>query len=109
MKKPGGEAGAGLTKADLITAVYQRHGGLTKAEASEVVEAIFSTVKANLAAGRQVRIKNFGTFAVTRRPGRTGVNPLSGEKIFIPSHLGLIFRPARNLRREVAPGPRSGN
>ena len=107
MKKPRAEDGSGLTKADLIVAVYKRHGGLTKAEATSIVEAIFSTVKTTLAGGRQVRIKNFGTFAVTRRPGRTGVNPLSGEKIFIPSHFGLVFRPARNLRREVAPGPGS--
>jgi nucleoid DNA-binding protein len=104
MKKSRDVAGSGLTKADLILAVYSRHGGLTKAEASAIVEAIFSTVKANLALGRQVRIKNFGTFAVTRRPDRTGVNPLSGEKILIPAHRGLVFRPARNLRREVAPG-----
>ena len=52
----------GLTKADLIDAVYHRHGGLTKAEASEIVEAIFATVKTTLGDGRPVRIKNFGNF-----------------------------------------------
>ena len=45
-----------------------------------------------------MRIKNFGTFEVTGRPGRVGVNPMSGEKIFIPPHKGLTFRPARRLR-----------
>jgi nucleoid DNA-binding protein len=110
MKKPReDDAPGGLTKADLIEVVYDRHGGLTKTEATAIVEAIFNTVKTTLAGGRQVRIKNFGTFAVTRRPGRTGVNPLSGEKIFIPAHLGLTFRPARNLRREVSPPVRSGH
>lgn len=98
---------SGLTKADLIDAVYQRHGGLTKNEATEIVEAIFSTVKTTLGGGRPVRIKNFGSFEVTRRPGRVGVDPTSGEKIFIPAHKGLNFRPARRLRTSLGPGERA--
>lgn len=96
----------GKTKADLIEVVYDRHGGLTKSEASEIVEAIFTTVKSSLAEGRTVRIKNFGTFSVTRRPGRTGVNPVSGKKMFIPPHKGLSFRPARHLKQKVEPEAR---
>jgi DNA-binding protein HU-beta len=91
----------GKTKADLIDVVYERHGGLTKSEATAIVEAIFNTVKTTLAGGRRVRIKNFGTFEVTRRAGRAGVNPASGERIFIPPHKGLTFRPARKLKSDV--------
>lgn len=91
----------GLTKADLIDVVYRRHGGLTKNEATEVVEAIFGTVKTTLGVGRTVKIKNFGTFQVTDRPGRMGVNPTSGEKMFIEPHKGLSFRPARRLVRPL--------
>ncbi len=93
----------GMTKADLIAAVYERHGGLTKSEATAIVEAIFRTVKATLVGGRTVKIKNFGTFEVTSRPGRAGVSPVSGERIFIPSHRGLTFRPARSLKQEMTP------
>ena len=93
----------GITKADLIDVVYERHGGLTKDEAAEIVDVIFRTVKTSLADGRAVRIKNFGTFEVTRRPGRMGVNPMSGEKMFIRPHKGLSFKPARRLKDEVTP------
>ncbi len=88
----------GKTKADLIDAVYRRHGALTKSEAAEVVEAIFKTVKTSLQDGRSVRIRNFGAFEVMERSGRTGVNPASGKKMFIPPHTGLSFRPSRNLK-----------
>ena len=88
----------GKTKADLIDAVYRRHGALTKSEAAEVVEAIFKTVKTSLQDGRSVRIRNFGAFEVTERSGRTGVNPASGKRMFIPPHTGLTFRPSRNLK-----------
>lgn len=92
-----------MTKADLVDVVYDRHGGITKGEAAEIVEAIFDTLKTTLVSGRPVRIKNFGTFQVTQKPGRRGVNPTNGESIFIPAHVGLRFRPARHLRDLVAP------
>ncbi|HBL25356.1 MAG TPA: integration host factor subunit alpha [Acidobacteria bacterium] len=88
----------GRTKADLVDVVYDRHGGLTKNEAAEIVDAIFQTVKVSLGSGRTVKIKNFGTFEITDRPGRVGVNPVSGEKIFIRAHKGLSFKPARRLK-----------
>jgi integration host factor subunit alpha len=96
----------GMTKADLVDAVYERHGGLTKDEAAEIVDTIIKTVKTSLRRGRTVRIKNFGTFEVTARPGRVGVNPVSGEKIFIRPHKGLSFRPARRLMDVMGPRKR---
>ena len=92
------ERSSGLTKADLIDVVYDCHGGLTKDEAAEIVDAIFSTVKKSLGRGRTVRIQNFGTFEITSRKGRVGVNPVNGEKIFIRPQRGLSFRPARRLK-----------
>ena len=96
-------ARSGLTKADLVEAVHDRHGGLTKGEATEIVDAIFGTVKTTLLDGRPVKIKNFGVFEVIDRQGRTGVSPLNGEKIYIPSHKGLAFRPAHRLKKEIEP------
>ena len=93
----------GTTKADLIDSVYQRHGGLTKSEAAEVVDSIFQTMKSTLSEGRSVRIKNFGIFEVTERAGRRGVNPMSREEIFIQPHNGLSFRPAHRLKKLVEP------
>lgn len=92
----------GLTKADLVDVVYDRHGALTKEEAAEIVEAIFGAVKTTLGRGRPVRIKNFGVFEVADRAGRMGVNPASGKKMFIPPHRGLSFRPAARLKKQVA-------
>lgn len=97
---------SGKTKADLVDAVYKRHGGLTKNEAADVVDAIFQTVKTTLVDGRPVRIRNFGVFEIADRQGRTGVNPANGERMFIPAHKGLSFRPARSLK--ATPKDRKG-
>lgn len=105
----GTRAKNGLTKADLIDVVYERHGALTRDEAAAIVDVIFSTVKTSLGDGRTVRIKNFGTFEVADRKGRLGINPANGEKMYIPPHRGLAFRPARRLRKVVGPRrPKTG-
>ena len=93
--------GKGLTKADLAGAVYERHGGLTKGEAAEIVDAIFDTVKMTLEDGRTLKIRNFGVFEVKERAGCKGVNPASGEPIDIPARRGLSFRPSDAVKREV--------
>ena len=93
--------GKGLTKADLAGAVYDRHGGLTKGEAAEIVDAIFRTVKTSLVGGRPVKIRNFGVFDVKARKGRAGVNPVTGQPIEIPAHRGLAFRPSDGLKAKV--------
>ena len=102
-KKPAsdGPFKKGLTKGDLAGLVYDLHGGLTKHEAVEVVDTILGTVKTSLLEGRKVKIQNFGVFEVTEREGRRGTNPVSGESIFIPSHKGLSFRPAKKLQSAV--------
>lgn len=91
----------GKTKAFLVDRVHNRHGALTKREAAEVVDAIFSTLKSTLVDGKKIQIKNFGVFEVISRAGRAGVNPTSGEPIYIPPHRGLQFRPSRRLKEKV--------
>ena len=92
---------SGLTKAELVRRVYQLHGGLTRREAAEVVDEILRAMKINLLDGRSIKIQNFGVLEVTRRQGRSGVDPSSGERIFIPSHKGLSFRPSPKLKTTI--------
>ena len=43
-----------LTKAGLIEAVYQRHGGLSKSEAGDAVDSVIDTLKSGLQGGRKI-------------------------------------------------------
>jgi DNA-binding protein HU-beta len=90
-----------LTKAELVSRIYELHGGLTRREAAEVVDEILKAMKTSLLDGRSVKIQNFGVLEVTRRRGRTGVDPSSGERIFIPSHKGMSFRPSPKLKTTI--------
>ena len=92
---------SGLTKAELVRRIYHLHGGLTRREAADVVDEILKAMKTSLLDGRSIKIQNFGVLEVTDREGRTGVDPSSGEPIFIPSHKGLSFRPSPRLKTTI--------
>ena len=96
----GGQAGS-LTRAQLVSRVHRRNGGLTIEEASEAVNAVLAGMKTSLLDGRAVKIRNFGVFDIIERSKRQGVSPSDGQPISIPSHRGLQFRPADGLKKAV--------
>jgi len=91
-----------LTRAELVSKVHRRNGGLTREEAAEAVNAVLAGMKTSLLDGRAVKIRNFGVFDIIERRKRQGVSPADGRPISIPSHRGLQFRPADGLKKAVA-------
>ena len=71
-----------MTKSDLVEAVASATGG-SKASASAAVGAVFDSITGEPQGGNKVTITGFGTFGVSDRAARTGVNPRTGEKIDI--------------------------
>ena len=80
---------------------------LTNAKATEVIDAIFSTVPGQgiiaveLDAGREVSIGGFGKFETRRRGSRTGRNPATGATIQIDAKSYPAFKAAKNLKDRV--------
>ena len=89
-----------MNKNDLITAVSDS-ASITKAQAAETVDAVFSTISNELSSGGEVRLVGFGTFVVTNRAATTGRNPRTGEAIQIPVSKQPKFRPGKSLKSSV--------
>ncbi|MCE9578034.1 MAG: integration host factor subunit alpha [Deltaproteobacteria bacterium] len=87
-----------MTKADIIEAVYEKVGGFSKKEASEIVESVFKTVKQTLATGEKIKISGFGNFVVRAKKARIGRNPQTGEEITISERRVLTFKPSQVLK-----------
>ena len=66
-----------MNKVELVAAVAAE-AGLTKVAAQAAVEATVNAIKDALAKGENVQLVGFGTFAVTERAERNGVNPATG-------------------------------
>ena len=90
-----------MTKADLVQQVYQDHENLTKAEATESVEALLRISKASLIKGEDLLISGFGKFNVGEKNPRTGRNPQTGEELMLDARRVVTFRPSGLLRDKV--------
>lgn len=92
-----------MIKADIVDKVYEKLG-LSRNEATEVVDKIFDTIKDSLEEGEKVQIVGFGTFDLRKKNERVGRNPKTGEEITINSRRVLTFKTSRILRDLVNNG-----
>ena len=90
-----------MTKQDLVNAAASA-AGVTKKDAASVLDAVLEAVTKSLKKGESVTITGFGTFRVSKRAARTGVNPRNpGEKIKIPAMKLPAFKAGNKLKEAV--------
>jgi DNA-binding protein HU-beta len=89
-----------VNKNDLVAHVSEA-AGLTKADATNAVDAIFDGITGALKAGEEVRLVGFGTFLVTERAASEGRNPRTAEKIQIPASKQPKFKAGKGLKDAV--------
>ena len=74
---------------------------ITKADAKKALEATVAAIKDALAEGDKVQLVGFGTFAISEKPAREGINPSSKEKIQIPAKKVAKFKAGAELAAAV--------
>jgi DNA-binding protein HU-beta len=94
------EGGSAVNKNDLISSVAA-DSGLSKADATKAVDAVFDSIEKSLKSGNEVRLVGFGTFSVADRKASTGRNPRTGESIQIPASKQPKFKAGKGLKEAV--------
>lgn len=74
---------------------------LSKAAAKKALDATTEAIKEALVAGDKVQLVGFGTFSVSERPARQGVNPATKQKIEIPAKKVAKFKAGAELNDAV--------
>lgn len=88
------------TKAELVSAVAEM-AGTSKKDAEAVLQAVLDVVTKTLSKGDTVTLAGFGTFSVTQRQAREGVNPRTLEKIQIAATKTPKFKAGKKLKDAV--------
>ncbi len=89
-----------MNKGDLISAVADK-AGITKAQASDAVNAVFDGVANCIKSGDKASFIGFGTFSTSMRNARTGRNPQTGTEIKIPAKNMVKFKAGKALSDHV--------
>ena len=85
-----------MNKTELISAIAEG-AGLSKADAKKALDATLDTIAKAMKTGDKVTLIGFGTFAVTERPAREGINPATKAKIRIPAKKVIKFKAGSEL------------
>ena len=85
-----------MNKSELVEKIAAA-AGLSKADSKKALEATIAAIKDALVAGDKVALVGFGTFSVSERPAREGINPATKEKISIAAKKVAKFKPGAEL------------
>jgi DNA-binding protein HU-beta len=89
-----------MTKSDLVDVVAGK-GKISKAAATEAVDALIDAIAGVLKKGDKVTLVGFGTFDVAKRAAREGVNPQTRQKIKIKASKAPRFKAGKALKDAV--------
>jgi DNA-binding protein HU-beta len=89
-----------MNKTELIDKIAQG-AGMTKGDAKKALEATVDAIKGALVAGDKVQLVGFGTFAVSEKPAREGINPATKQKIKIAAKKVAKFKAGAEFAEAV--------
>ncbi|MCH6255132.1 HU family DNA-binding protein [Puniceicoccaceae bacterium K14] len=101
-----------MNKSELIAEIQSNLEGSSKAEAEKALAAVTSAIKTAVKkAGKEVKLRDpaskdavaiqlvgFGTFSVTKRAARSGINPLTKEPLKIKASKAVKFKAGAGLK-----------
>ena len=90
-----------MNRSQLTEVIYRRHGGISRREASELVNLILDKIKARLVEGEGVEISGFGTFRIRRKQRRRGRNPRTGEVVPVPARKVVVFKAGLEMKKKI--------
>ena len=89
-----------MNKTEFIAAIAEE-AGLSKTDAAKAVKAFTDVVVEEMKKGEKIQLVGFGTFEVSKRPERQGINPATKERIRIKASKNVKFRPSKSLKEKV--------
>ena len=89
-----------MNKTELIEKIAAG-SGQSKADSKKAPDATVAAVKDALVAGDKVSLVGFGTFSVSERPAREGINPATKEKIQIAAKKVAKFKAGAELNDAI--------
>lgn len=89
-----------MNKNELINALSEETA-FSKKDISKVLASFTRIVERTLKKGDKVSLTGFGTYWISKRPARTGINPATKQRISLPAINVPRFKPGKRLRDEV--------
>ena len=89
-----------MNKSELISAIAE-NSGLSKVDSKKALDGFMAAVTKELKKGGKISLVGFGTFSVTQKSARQGINPRTKQPIKIASKKAVKFKAGAELAGQV--------
>ncbi|MCI9419869.1 MAG: HU family DNA-binding protein [Eubacterium sp.] len=89
-----------MNKSELVAAMADQ-AELSKKDAEKALKAFVDVVTDELKKGGKIQLVGFGSFEVTQRAAREGINPLTKKPMSIPASKAPKFKAGKALKDTV--------
>ncbi len=89
-----------MNKSELVESISEETA-FSKKDVAKVLSSLTRIVERTLKRGNKVSLTGFGTYWISRRPARMGINPATKERIKLPAVSVPRFKPGKHLREQV--------
>ncbi len=89
-----------MNKTELINAIAAE-SGLTKADSKKALDGFIAAVTNELKRDGKIALVGFGTYSITQKSARSGINPRTKQPIKISAKKVVKFKPGADLAKVV--------
>lgn len=89
-----------MNKSELIEAISEETI-FAKKDVARMLASFTRIVERTLKKGDKVSVTGFGSYWVSKRPARIGINPSTKQRIELPAVSVPRFKPGKHLREQV--------
>lgn len=86
---------------DALVGIISTKLDLSKKDVEAVIDALAENITEEIRKGNKVTLTGFGTFRVSKRKAREGINPQTKERIQIPEMSVPKFTAGKTLKEAV--------
>ena len=90
-----------MVRSELLQKLCNLHPNLLRRDIEKILKIIFSEILDALKNGRNVEIRGFGTYKITKRKARIGRNPKNSEKVQIPEKKAIKWKMSKILFKRL--------
>ena len=89
-----------MNKSELVSAIAEK-SGLSKSDSKKALDGVLEAITDALKAGDKIALVGFGTFSVSDRPERKGINPATKQTITIPAKKIAKFKAGADIDNAI--------
>ena len=89
-----------MNKSELINALSEETN-FSKKDVAKVLASFTRIIERTLKKGGKLSLTGFGTFLISERPARVGINPSTKQRINLPATNVPRFKAGKHLKEQI--------